>query len=112
MWHAQHALPASQAVCDLEPLAESDTVVKLLERLTVIKTAFRELAKTFSVSLLRLAGRRRSNTAPGGDRRDSRGGDDAPPAEEKLMNFETIGAAFILIIVRRTFGNVQTAATP
>jgi len=28
------------------------------------------------------------------------------------MNFETIGAAFILIIVRRTFGNVQTAATP
>jgi hypothetical protein len=41
MWHAQHALPASQAVCDLEPLAESDTVVKLLERLTVIKTAFR-----------------------------------------------------------------------
>jgi hypothetical protein len=41
MWHAQHALPASQAVCDLEPLAQSDTVVKLLERLTVIKTAFR-----------------------------------------------------------------------
>jgi hypothetical protein len=39
--HAQHALPASQAVCDLEPLAESDTIVKLLERLTVIKTAFR-----------------------------------------------------------------------
>lgn len=41
MVHAQHALPASQAVCSLEPVIESDTVVTLLERLTVLKTSFR-----------------------------------------------------------------------
>jgi len=37
--HTQQALPASEAVCDMEPLIESDTIVKLLERLTVLKTA-------------------------------------------------------------------------
>jgi hypothetical protein len=41
MWHAQHALPASEAVCCLQPLIESDTIVTLLERLTVLKTALR-----------------------------------------------------------------------
>jgi hypothetical protein len=41
VWHAQHALPASDAVCSLEPLRESDTIVTLLERLTVLKTSFR-----------------------------------------------------------------------
>ena len=43
MWHAQHALPA-QAVSHLEPLTESDTIVKLLERLIVLKTAFQAAA--------------------------------------------------------------------
>jgi hypothetical protein len=41
MWQAQRALSAFQAVCYLEPLAESDTIVNLLERLIVLKTAFR-----------------------------------------------------------------------
>ena len=40
MWQARHALSASQAVSHLQPLTESDTIVKLLERLIVLKTAF------------------------------------------------------------------------
>jgi len=43
MWQAQHALPA-QVVSQLEPLTESDTIVKLLERLIVLKTAFQAAA--------------------------------------------------------------------
>jgi hypothetical protein len=43
MWQARHALPA-QAVSHLEPLAESDTIVKLLEGLIVLKTAFQAAA--------------------------------------------------------------------
>ena len=51
MWQAQHALPASQAVCHLEPLTESDTIVKLLERLIVLETAFRAAAMRWARSL-------------------------------------------------------------
>jgi hypothetical protein len=39
LWQAQQALATSQTVCYMEPLIASDTIVKLLQRLTVLKTA-------------------------------------------------------------------------